>query len=89
MYKAGSQKNKIGNKVDDKSGAKGIGLGTKWCIRLGARKIKIEKAIGKKVDDKTGTKGKGLGTKMCIRLGARKIKLEIRQLETKWTISGR
>ena len=47
MYKAGSQKNKIGNlgigyKVDDKTGAKGIGLGTKKCLRLGARKIKLE-----------------------------------------------
>ena len=44
VYKAGSQKNKIenkaiGNKVDDKTGAKGKGLGTKRCIRLGARKI--------------------------------------------------
>ena len=47
VYKAASQKNKIGNKamgnkVDDKTGAKGIGLGTKRCIRLGARKIKLE-----------------------------------------------
>ena len=51
VYKAGSQKNKIGNKaignkMDNKTGAKGKGLGTK---------NKIEnKAIGNKVDDKTG-----------------------------------
>ena len=42
VYKDGSQKIKIGNKaignkVDDKTGAKGKGLGTKTCIRLGAR----------------------------------------------------
>ena len=47
MYKAGSQKNKIGNeaignKFDDKTGTKGKGLGTKRCIRLGARKINLE-----------------------------------------------
>ena len=42
MYKTGSQKNKIGNKVNDKTGAKDICLGTKRCIRLGARKIKLE-----------------------------------------------
>ena len=43
MYKAGSHKNKIGNKaignrVDNKTGAKGESLGTKRCIRLGAIK---------------------------------------------------
>ena len=32
----------IGNKLDDKAGAKGICLETKRCIRLGARKIKLE-----------------------------------------------
>ena len=47
MFKAWNQKNKIrnksiGNKVDDKTGAKGKGLGTKTCIGLGARKIKLE-----------------------------------------------
>ena len=52
VYKAGSQKNKIGNnaignkaignKGDDKTRSKGIGLGTKRCIKLGARKIKLE-----------------------------------------------
>ena len=47
VYKDGSQKIKIGNKaignkVDDKTGAKGKGLGTKTCISLGARKIKLE-----------------------------------------------
>ena len=28
--------------MDDKTGAKGIGLVTKRCIKLGARKIKLE-----------------------------------------------
>ena len=62
MYKAGSQKNKIGNKAignkfDDKTGTKGKGLGTKRCIRLGARKIKL--------------KIRQLETKWMIRLGPR------------------
>ena len=47
VFKVGSQNNKIGNKaignkVDDKTGAKGKDLGTKRCIRLGAIKIKLE-----------------------------------------------
>ena len=69
----------IENKVDDKTGAKGIGLGTKRCIRLGARKIKLEI--------------RQLETKRTIRLEPRAkvgdqevYKLEIRQLETKGTI---
>ena len=40
VYKSGSQKNKIGNKAIGKTGVKVIGLGTKRCIRLGARKIR-------------------------------------------------
>ena len=48
MYKGGGEfRNQVANKaienkVDDKTGAKGIGLGTNRCIRLGARKIKLE-----------------------------------------------
>ena len=74
----------IENKVDDKTGAKGKGLGTQEVYKAGSQKNKIgNNAIGNKLDDKTGAKGIGLGTKRCIRLGARKIKLEIRQFETK------
>ena len=48
MYKGGGEfRNQVANKaienkVDDKTGAKGIGLGTNRSIRLGARKIKLE-----------------------------------------------